>query len=59
MIKDQQNGKYRQARLFVMTPGYSRESVRRLVWHSSSLVRAELHEKAVREDAHPQAKFCS
>jgi transposase len=48
MVRDQQSGKYRRTRLFVMTLGYSRKSVRLLVFRSSSRVWAELHEKAFR-----------
>lgn len=48
MVRDGQSGKYRRTRLFVMTLGYSRKSVRLLVFRSSSRVWAELHEKALR-----------
>src|SRR5438445_2169670 len=48
MVRDPHSGKYRGKRLFVMTLGYSRKSVRLLVFHSSSRVWAELHEKAFR-----------
>jgi transposase len=48
MVRDEQSGKYRHTRLFVMTLGYSRKSVRLLVFHSSSRIWAELHEKAFR-----------
>jgi hypothetical protein len=48
MVRDPQSGKYRRTRLFVMTLGYSRKSVRLLVWRSSSRVWAELHEQAFR-----------
>ena len=41
-------GKYRRTRLFVLTLGYSRKSVRLLVFRSSSQIWAELHEKAFR-----------
>ena len=47
-VRDQQSGKYRRTRLFVMTLGYSRKSVRLLVFRSSARVWAELHEKAFR-----------
>jgi transposase len=46
MVRDEQSGNYRRTRLFVMTLGYSRKSVRLLVFRSSSRVWAELHEKA-------------
>ena len=48
MVRDPQSGKYRRTRLFVMTLGHSRKSVRLLVFRSSSQVWAELHEKAFR-----------
>jgi transposase len=48
MVRDPATGKYRRTRLFVMTLGYSRKSVRLLVFHSSSRIWAELHEKAFR-----------
>ena len=48
MVRDPQSGKYRRTRLFVLTLGYSRKSVRLLLFHSSSRVWAELHEKAFR-----------
>jgi transposase len=48
MVLDPASGKYRRTRLFVMTLGYSRKSVRLLVFHSSSRIWAELHEKAFR-----------
>ncbi|HEX2666033.1 MAG TPA: IS21 family transposase [Candidatus Acidoferrum sp.] len=48
MVRDPQSGKYRRTRLFVMTLGYSRKSVRLLTWRSSTRIWAELHEKAFR-----------
>ena len=48
MVRDPQTGKYRRTRLFVLTLGYSRKSVRLLVFRSSSRTWAELHEKAFR-----------
>ena len=36
MVRDEKSGKYRRTRLFVMTLGYSRKSVRLLVCRSSS-----------------------
>jgi transposase len=48
MVRDAQSGKYRRTRLFVMTLGYSRKSVRLLVFSSSSRTWAELHEAAFR-----------
>jgi hypothetical protein len=48
MVRDSDSGKYRRTRLFVLTLGYSRKSVRLLVFRSSVRVWAELHEKAFR-----------
>ena len=48
MVRDPQSGKYCRTRLFVMTLGYSRKSVRLLVFRSSARIWAELHEKAFR-----------
>ena len=48
MVRDPHSGKYRRTRLFVMTLGYSRKSVRLLVFRSSSQIWAELHEQAFR-----------
>jgi transposase len=48
MVRDAQTGKYRRTRLFVLTLGCSRKSVRLLVFRSSSQTWAELHEKAFR-----------
>lgn len=48
MVRDPNTGKYRRTRLFVMTLGHSRKSVRLLVWRSSSRIWAELHEQAFR-----------
>jgi transposase len=48
MVRDPQSGKYRRTRLFVMTLGYSRKSVRFLAFRSSSRIWAELHEAAFR-----------
>jgi hypothetical protein len=45
---DPQSGKYLRTRLFVMTLGCSRKSVRLLTFRSSSRFWAELHEKAFR-----------
>ena len=45
---DPDSGKYRRTRLFVMTLGCSRKSVRLLAFKSSTRVWAELHEKAFR-----------
>jgi transposase len=48
MVRDTHTGKYRRTRLFVLTLGCSRKSVRLLVFRSSSQTWAELHEKAFR-----------
>ena len=48
MVRDPATGKYRRTRLFVLTLGYSRKSVRLLVHRSSAQVWAELHEQAFR-----------
>jgi transposase len=48
MVRHPQTGKYRRTRLFVLTLGYSRKSVRLLVWHSSAQEWAALHERAFR-----------
>jgi len=48
MVRDEHTGRYRRTRLFVLTLGYSRKSVRLLVWQSSTRVWAELHERAFR-----------
>ena len=46
MVRDAATGKYRRTRLFVLTLGYSRKSVRLLTFQSSTRIWAELHEKA-------------
>jgi len=48
MVRDPTSGKYRRTRLFVLTLGFSRKSVRLLTWRSSSQRWAELHEEAFR-----------
>jgi len=48
MVRDPASGKYKRTRLFVMTLGYSRKSVRLLTWKSSSQRWAELHEESFR-----------
>jgi transposase len=48
MVRDPSTGKYRRMRMFVMTLGHSRKSVRLLVFRSSTQTWAELHEKAFR-----------
>lgn len=49
MVRHPGTGKYRRTRLFVLTLGYSRKSIRLLVWKSSSQTWAELHERAFRQ----------
>ena len=48
MVRDPHTGKHRRVRLFVLTLGYSRKSVRLLTWRSSAQIWAELHERAFR-----------
>ena len=48
MVRDAETRKYRRTRLFVLTLGCSRKSVRFLVWRSSAQVWAELHARAFR-----------
>jgi transposase len=48
LVRDPNTGKYRRTRLFVLTLGYSRKSVRLLVFKSSTQIWAELHEQAFR-----------
>jgi transposase len=48
MVRHPTTGKYRRTRLFVLTLGYSRKSVRLLVWQSGAQTWAELHERAFR-----------
>jgi transposase len=48
MVRDPQTKKYRRTRLFVLTLGFSRRSVRLLLWKSSSQAWAQLHEQAFR-----------
>jgi transposase len=48
MVRDAETGTYRRTRLFVMTLGCSRKSVRLLTFRSSARIWAELHERAFR-----------
>jgi len=48
MVRDPATGKYRRMRLFVLSLGCSRKSVRLLTFKSSSKIWAELHEQAFR-----------
>jgi hypothetical protein len=54
MVRDPQSGKYPRTRLFVLTLGYSRKSMRLLAWRSSVRTWAELHEKAFRRLGAPE-----
>ena len=48
MVRDPHAGRDRRTRLFAFTLGYSRKSVRLLVWRSTTQIWAELHERAFR-----------
>ena len=48
MVRDPATDKYRRTRLFVLTLGYSRKSVRLITTKSSAQIWAELHEQAFR-----------
>ena len=48
MVRHPETGKYRRTRLFVFTLGFSRKSVRLLLFKSSSKAWAQLHETAFR-----------
>ena len=48
MVRHPETGKYRRMRLFNLTLGYSRKSVRLLTFKSSSRIWCELHEEAFR-----------
>ena len=48
MVRDPESRKYRRTRLFVLTLGCSRKSIRLLTFRSSSRIWAELHERAFR-----------
>ncbi len=48
MVRHPDSGKYRRTRLFVMTLGHSRKSVRLLVFKSDSRTWSQLHERAFR-----------
>ncbi len=48
MVRDPHSGRYRRARMFVLTLGYSRKAVRLLTFQSSTRIWAELHEQAFR-----------
>ncbi|MEE9391858.1 MAG: IS21 family transposase [Planctomycetota bacterium] len=48
MVRHPETKKFRRTRLFVLTLGFSRKSVRLLTFRSSSRIWAELHERAFR-----------
>jgi transposase len=48
MVMDPRTGKLRRTRLFVMTLGYSRKSIRLLTFLSSTQIWCQLHEQAFR-----------
>lgn len=48
MVRDPSANRYRRTRLFVLTLGYSRKSIRLLTFQSSTQTWAELHEQAFR-----------
>jgi transposase len=48
MVRHPETGKYRRTRLFVLTLGCSRKSIRLLTFRSSSRIWAQLHERAFR-----------
>ncbi len=56
MVRDPSTHKYKRARLFVLTLGYSRKCVRLLTWRSSARIWAELHERAFRRHTMPAAR---
>ncbi len=59
MVRHPATGKYRSTRLFVLTLGYSRKSVRLLVWMSSAQIWAELHQRGFRRLGARHASSCS
>jgi transposase len=48
MVRDPASGRHCRTRMFVLTLGYSRKSVRLLTFHSSTRIWAEPHERAFR-----------
>lgn len=48
LVRQPASGRYKRTRLFCLTLGYSRKSVRLLTWKSSAQTWAELHEQAFR-----------
>jgi transposase len=59
LVRDPDTGRYRRARLFVLTLGYSRKSVRFLVLRSSAQIWAQLHERSVRVSVRRAASLTS
>lgn len=48
MVRDPASGRYQRTRLFVLTLGYSRKSIRLLTFRSTTRIWVELHERAFR-----------
>ena len=48
LVRDPLTGKFKRTRLFVLTLGFSRKSIRLLAFKSSTQIWAELHERAFR-----------
>jgi len=48
MVRDPESGKYRRARLFLLTLGFSRKTVRLLSFRSSAEIWCQLHEQSFR-----------
>jgi transposase len=48
MVRHPETRKFRRTRMFILTLGYSRKSVRLLVWKSGTREWCELHERAFR-----------
>jgi len=46
MVRHPETGRYTRMRMFVLTLGYSRKSVRLLTWKSSTEIWSRLHERA-------------
>jgi len=48
LVRDEETGKYRRTRLFCLTLGWSRKSIRLVAWKSSASTWVALHETAFR-----------
>ena len=59
MVRHPETGKYRRTRLFVLTLGYSRKSVRLLVWKSSTREWASCTSRPSADSAARCASSCS